>query len=188
MAAAPAIDVRRWTREEYESLVDQGFFGPEERLELVDGVIYEMTPQKSGHAAGVRLAHRELERIFPEGFDVRTQMPLALDPRSEPEPDLAVVAGSPRDYVQGHPTSAVLVVEVSDSTLQYDRKTKQPLYARAGILDSWILNLVDRCLEVYRSPDSRTGEYRTKLVLCSGDRISPLGRPESSIAIDDLLP
>ncbi|HYO15073.1 MAG TPA: Uma2 family endonuclease [Thermoanaerobaculia bacterium] len=185
--AAPAIDVRRWTREEYEHLVEQGFFGPEERLELVDGIIYEMTPQKSGHAAGVRLAHRALEQMFPEGFDVRGQMPLALSPTSEPEPDLSVVTGSPRDYVKGHPTSAVLVIEVSDSTLPRDR-SKQKLYAEAGIPDSWILNLIDGCLEVRRDPDPELGTYRTQFVLRAGDRVSPLARPEASIAVEDLLP
>jgi Uma2 family endonuclease len=185
--AVPAIDSRRFTREEYEHLVEQGFFGPEERLELVDGVIYEMTPQKSGHAAGVRLAHRKLERIFPEGFDVRGRMPLALGPMSEPEPDLAVVTGSPRDYARKHPTGAVLVVEVSDSTLHHDRR-KQKLYAEAGIPDSWILNLVDGCLEVYRDPDPTQGIYRTRLVLKAGDRISPLASPEASFAVADLLP
>ena len=92
--ATATIDTRRWTREEYERLVEQGFFHPEERLELVEGVIYEMTPQSSYHATGIRATQRALEPIFTEGYDIRPQLPLALGDDSEPEPDVAVVPGT----------------------------------------------------------------------------------------------
>ncbi|HEV7785115.1 MAG TPA: Uma2 family endonuclease, partial [Thermoanaerobaculia bacterium] len=91
--ATLAKEFRHWTREEYERLVAEGFFQPEERLELVDGIIFEMSPQSPPHAVAIRLARRALERVFSEGFDVLVQMPLALDDDSEPEPDLAVVRG-----------------------------------------------------------------------------------------------
>jgi Uma2 family endonuclease len=181
-----AEEFRHWTREEYERLVAEGFFQAEERLELVDGLIFEMSPQSVPHAVGVRLARRALERIFSEGFDVLVQMPLALNDDSEPEPDLAVVRGTdPRENLVSHPTTAVLVIEVADSSLRRDRD-KAALYGRAGIPDYWIVNLKDRCLEVLR--DSRDGVYRSRTVLRTGESLSPLAQPDAVIAVADLLP
>jgi Uma2 family endonuclease len=185
MATAFA-DHRRWTREEYERLVEQGSFYPGERVELLDGAICEMTPQTSFHAAGVRFSHRALDPLFQEGFDIRSQMPLALGLDSEPEPDLAVVPGCPEDYVTAHPSTAVLVVEVADSSLLRDRKAKAKLYARAGVPDYWILNLAKWCLEVYRDP--KNGTYASRTVLREGDGIAPLARPEMAIPVARLLP
>ncbi len=184
--ATLAQEFRHWTREEYERLVAEGFFHPEERLELVDGLIFELSPQSPPHAVAIRLARRALEPIFSEGFDVLVQMPLALDDDSEPEPDLAVVRGrDPRENLISHPTAAVLVIEVADSSLQRDPE-KAVLYARVGILDYWILNLKERCLEVSREP--KNGAYRSRSVLRTGDSVRPLARPEVPIAISDLLP
>ena len=183
--ATPAADLRHWTREEYERLVAQGFFRPDERIELVDGVIYEMTPQSVGHAVSVRLARQFLGRTFSAGFDILVQMPLALEEDSEPEPDLAVVPGSPRDHLTSHPTSAVLVIEVADTSLSRDR-AKASLYARAGIPDYWIVLLGTRRLEVYRDPEG--GAYRSKTILNAMDKISPLASPEATISAGELLP
>lgn len=184
--ATAAVETRRWTREEYERLVEQGFFHPDERIELIEGVIYEMPPQKSLHAFGVRAVTTSLQAIFGKGFDVRSQMPLALSEDSEPEPDVAVVPGSFTDYIESHPTTAELIVEVADSSLLHDRKRKTRLYARAGIAEYWILNLVKRCLEVYRAP--KDGIYTVRLILRDGDSVSPLARPEASIPVASLLP
>jgi len=183
---APHIDTRRWTREEYERLVEQGFFHPEERLELVDGAIYEMTPQSSHHATGVRAVHHALQSIFIQGYDVRPQLPLALGEDSEPESDVAVVPGEWPDYSRAHPTAAVLVVEIADSSLLHDRKRKANLYARAGIPEYWIDNLVDWCLEVYRDP--KGGVYTSRTLLREGDSVSPLSCPEASIPVASLFP
>jgi len=180
------VDNRRFTREEYERLVEQGYFHPEERIELVDGVLYEMTPQSSFHATGVRMTHVSLEPFYREGFDIRSQMPLALGLDSEPEPDIAVVPGSLRDYVYSHPTTAILIVEVADSSLIQDRKRKASLYARSGIPEYWILNLVRWCLEVYREP--KDGVYTSRTVLKEGDSVSPLSRLEVSIPVANLFP
>jgi len=184
--ATPATEFRRWTREEYERLVAAGFFQPEERLELVDGLIFEMSPQRPPHAVAIRLARRALERIFTEGFDILVQMPLALDDDSEPEPDLAVVRGNDtREILSSHPTTAVLVIEIADSTLRHDRD-KAALYARVGIPEYWISNLKERCLEVLRVPQD--GVYRARIILWARESVSPLARPEAVIAIADLLP
>jgi Uma2 family endonuclease len=184
--ATLAVDIRRWTREEYEQLVEKGFFRPDERVELVDGVIYEMTPQNSWHAAAIQALQEHLLPIFGRGYSVRIQMPLALGLESEPEPDVAIVRGHWREYRDSHPTTAVLVIEVADTTLLHDRERKSAIYARAGIPDYWVLNRIDACLEVYRDP--RDGEYRSRTILRAGDTITPLARPKASIPVADLFP
>jgi Uma2 family endonuclease len=171
------IEAHRWTRREYERLAARGFFPPGKRVELIEGVIYDMSPQNSLHATAVRLANEALRVAFPPtaGFEIRSQLPLALSEDSEPEPDLAVVHGSIRDFRDDHPTTALLVVEVADSSLLHDRKRKLPLYARSGIPEAWLLNLVRRELEIYRDPVD--GAYQTRIVLRVGDTVSPLGCP-----------
>ena len=185
--------VRRWTRPEYERMVEAGVFPPGERAELIDGEVLQMTPQGSVHATAVRLAEDLLRIAFGPGHDVRVQMPLALDPSSEPEPDVAVVCGSPRDYRDAHPTSALLVVEVADTTLPYDRAQKGRVYARAGVAEYWIVNLSDRHVEVYRDPTSMPQaqygwSFRSVLHFASGDHIAPLAAPQGRVAVADLLP
>src|SRR5262245_32913782 len=162
------LRLRRWTREEYERLVDQGFFDPEERLELVDGIVIERKAQSRLHARGILLAQDALRTVFAEGFVIRPQMPWALNVASEPEPDLAVVTGTLWDYPDAHPSTAILVVEVSDGSLFLDRY-KASLYACAGIPEYWLENLVDRCLEVYREP--KDGVYTSRTILRAGDDV-----------------
>ena len=172
-------------------MAEAGIFRPGERLELIEGEIVRMTPQGSVHATGIQLAQEALGTLFGAGFLVRVQMPLALGSVSEPEPDIAVVPGSPRDFRQTHPTMAALVVEVSDSTLAFDRQTKGHLYAEAGIPEYWIVNLNDGKLEVYREPTAPatgTAYYRETLTLGPSDAVSPLAVPGSSICVADLLP
>lgn len=186
--AIPAVEIhtRHWTREEYERMAEQGFFRPDERVELVDGIIYEMTPQSTNHAVGVRLVRHVLGSIFSQGFDILVQMPLVLGKDSEPEPDIAVVLGDPRDHLDSHPTFAVLVVEVAETSLSHDRKRKAGLYARAGIQDYWVLLTKRRRLEIRRDPQD--GVYHSKTILKATDQVSPLVRPEVSILVADLLP
>ena len=181
---------RRWTREEYDRLIDQGTFGPEERLELVNGEILAMTPQKSLHTTAVHLVHEALRQAFLPPAHVRLQSPIALDPASEPEPDLLVVPGGIRDYAAVHPKTGLLVVEVAESSLTYDRQTKRPLYARAGIPEYWIVNLVDRVLEVYREPEERDGQWDYRLVqwLNPGDPICPMAAADAVFPVSTLLP
>lgn len=179
------VEAHRWNREEYVRLAEAGYFG-EHRVELIDGVIYDMTPQDSSHATGVRKGQSALQTVFATGFDVRPQLPLALGADSMPEPDIAMVLGEPDDYVDAHPTHAVLILEVADSSELHDRKRKASLYARAGIPEYWISNLVRGHLEVHRDPEG--GVYRTHQIHERGERIAPLARPESAVAVDDLLP
>lgn len=178
--------VRRWTRDEYYRMAEAGILRPEDRVELIDGEILTMAPQKSPHATAMQLAQEALREAFGAGFVVRPQLPLVLDELNEPEPDLAVVRGEPRDYRDAHPTTALLVVEVAESSLGFDRGVKSRLYAHAGIPEYWIVDLAGGALEVLRSPAG--GEYRERRVLHHGASIAPLARPDTPIAVADLLP
>ncbi len=189
----PAPARHGWTVEEFERLFEAGFFAPDAKLELIEGEVWEKMTQKTPHATAVTLAQYLLTSVFEVGFVVRIQLPIILGETSKPEPDIAVCSGSVRDYSQNHPTTAVLVVEISDATLIPDQQTKAPLYARAGIAEYWIVNLIERVLEVRRGPVAMPAQalgfgYRTKTVLQSGETISPLGAPDSVVRVEDLLP
>ena len=124
---------------------------------------------------------------------MRVQGPLDLGEISEPEPDVAVIAGNVRDYTDAHPTTAALIVEVADTSLAYDRTTKASLYAKAGIADYWIVNLIERQLEVHRYPTSDAARlygfgYAEITVLTAAESVVPLAMPQASIAVADLLP
>lgn len=181
----------RWSREAFHQMADLGWF-LEKRVELIDGEIIEMPVAKGPHVMCLHLATKVLEAGFGTGYYVRVQSALALGPDSEPEPDLAVVPGTPRDYPE-HPTTALLVVEVSETTLSYDRNRKASLYARAGIADSWIVNLVNRQLEVFRNPVADSSQpsgfrYADVSIVAPGASVSPLAVPVAKIVLADLLP
>ena len=187
------IQARKWTRVEYERLVECDILGPDDRIELLGGEMIVKEPQYSPHATAIRLVMRALRHAFGEGWDVGSQLPIALDDDSEPEPDVSVVAGDPRDYRDAHPTRPALVVEVSLSRLGFDRARKGSLYARAGLADYWIVNIPDRCLEVYREPvpdaAARFGwRYGSLLTLGPERRVAPLGAPAAEVLVADLLP
>lgn len=179
-------ETTRTTRAEYLRLVEAGVFEGR-RVELIDGVVYErMTPQQSPHASAIRRSLRALLEIFSlDQYAVDVQLPLDLSSQDMPEPDLAVVPRDATDYYASHPAGAVLVVEVSDTTLRHDRK-KGRTYAWAGIQDYWIVNVARDVLEIYRDPAG--GTYCSQQILHRGERIAPLGRPDTSIAVEDLLP
>jgi Uma2 family endonuclease len=180
------VEPRLWSRQEFEQLASLGFFEPEERLELLDGEIFRMTPQSSWHATAVRKAEEALRAIFRRGYDVRVQLPLALANRSLPEPDVAVVIGHLNDYRDAHPTTAVLVIEVADSSLSHDKERKRRVYARASIPEYWLINLSDYCLEVFRNPAGE--DYQFHLILAPAESMAPLNHPRRSILVRDLLP
>jgi Uma2 family endonuclease len=191
-ALEPGIRTRRWRRAEYERLVDLGVFVGE-HLELLEGVLVVREPQGSPHAAIAGKVGRILAAAFDGGWHARLHSPLALGDFSEPEPDVAVVAGEFEDYIAAHPSSPALVVEVADSSLRLDRRFKAAIYARAGLREYWIVNLVDRVLEVHREPQAPTGaaedwSYRSIQVLRPPAHVTPVAAPHASIPVADLLP
>ena len=121
-------------------------------LELISGELIVAEPQGSYHAGTIGRVGDAIRSALPRGFVARIQAPIALSDDSEPEPDVAVVQGTHDDYLTMHPTHAVLIVEVAESSLGFDRNPKAAVYARAGIQDYWIVNVVDRVLEIYREP------------------------------------
>jgi Uma2 family endonuclease len=184
---------RRWTRAEYERLIELGVFQAGEPIELIGGELMVAEPQSSEHYTAIRKCTKVLEAVFGPGWEVRTQGPIGLDDESEPEPDLAVVPGSPEDYRRAHPSRAVLTLEVAQSSLSIDRERKGSLYARAGLADYWVLNLIDRVLEVYREPAVDAAapfgwRYARREVIAASGRVMPLSAPGAMVAVADLLP
>ena len=184
---------RRFSRAEYERLIDLGVFQPGEAIELIGGELMVAEPQGAAHYTAIRKSAKALEAAFGPGWEVRTEGPIGLDEDSEPEPDVAVVPGSPEDYSRAHPSRPVLTVEVAESSLAVDRQRKGSLYARAGLADYWVLNLVDRVLEVYREPvpDSTAPfgwRYAHREVFDASARVTPLAVPVASIPVSRLLP
>jgi Uma2 family endonuclease len=195
MAVKERVGPRRrlWTRKEYYRLSALGFFRGQ-RVELIEGVIVQMPAQKNFHPLTITLAQDALRAAFGPGYWVRVQASLDLRPYSVPDPDLAVVKGNPRDYqTPKNPRTALLLVEVSDTTLRYDRVVKFSLYALVGIADYWIINLVDRQLEVYRNPVPDKSQkygwgYADEMILTAADFATPLAAPQARVAVADLLP
>ena len=146
------IERRIFNVDEYHRMSEAGILSEDDRVELMEGEIIKMSPIGSRHAACVKRFNTLLHRKAGQAVIVSIQDPIRLDDYSEPEPDVAVVSGSPRDYRDAHPSTALLVVEVADTSLLFDRTTKASLYARAGIADYWLLNLVDQIVEVHRTP------------------------------------
>ena len=192
VTVTPAVEIRRFTRVEYQQLIET-IFQPDERLELIDGLLILREPQYTPHATAIQLVQRTLQRAFGDGWSVGSQLPIALDDMSEPEPDAAVVPGDPRDYRDAHPERPVLIVEVALSRLAFDRRQKASLYARAGIADYWVVNLVDRILEVYREPIAALAapygfRYRSVTRFRPTATVIPLAAPSAAILVADLLP
>lgn len=182
---------RQWSRTEYYRMAELGWFQGQ-RTELMGGEVVVLNPQVFSHYVAIERACAELSRVFGAGYWVRAQAPLSCSSVSEPEPDISVVQGSREDY-SDHPSTAVLVVEVSDTTLAYDRLEKMSLYAQAGIGEYWIVNLRDGVLEVHRNPGEDPTQpfgfgYRETRSLSSAERVTPLGKPQGAIAVADLLP
>jgi len=180
--ADPQIKV--WSRNEYDRAADAGLFSGQ-RVELIDGAILMMSPMKAGHAIALLLTTNALRNVFGDAFCVRVQLPLSVGDNSEPEPDIAIVPGTPRDYSE-HPSSALLVVEVSDTTLAFDRGQKRRLYAEARVADYWVLNLINERLEVYRDPVD--DDYQTVTTIGLSDDVAPLAMSNARIRVRDLLP
>jgi len=192
-ADSPELRSRRFTVDEYLRLIELGILRDDERLELLEGLIVPMMTRLPPHEVSVRLVSKALDRLLPDGYDLRVQAPVQLG-TSVPEPDCAIVVGDTRRYIDHHPTASeiVMVVEVSDSSLRVDRTTKSRIYAAAGIANYWIVNLPERQVELYSDPtgDVKTAAYGRSANYRPGDQISLLLHEHelAPIAVSDLLP
>ena len=181
----------RMPRAVYDRMIESGVLGENDPIELLGGRLVVAEPRHSPHETAVHAVAEALRTAFGRGWHVRIGAPLALGDFSEPEPDVSVVRGSFRDYRDAHPTSAALVVEVAQTSLRLDRRTKASIYAAGGIADYWIVNLVAGVLEIHREPVATTRqrwEYRSVTAFGPDARVTPLGAPEAVIRVSDLLP
>jgi len=177
----------RFTVEEYDRMAQSGVLSEDDRVELIDGEIVEMSPIGSRHAACVK----RLNRLFSQGVGQRAvvsvQDPIHLGRHSEPQPDIILLRPHPDFYAADHPSpaDALLVVEVAEASSEYDREVKVPLYARAGIPEVWVVDLGRRTVEVYRtpSPQGYTGVQR----VWADQSLSPMEFPDLIVAVDDIL-
>jgi Uma2 family endonuclease len=185
MTVEPAIHL--FTVDEYERIGEGGLFAPDQRLELLAGQVIEMTPIGSRHAHAVSWLTRRLVLAVGDQAVVHAQSPLRLSDLSEPEPDLMLLDPPEDAYRSRHPRpdDVLLVIEVSDTTAGWDRRVKRPLYAAAGIVELWIVDLEARVVETATGP-SANGYARVEQVL-PGDRVSPVAFGDLSLSVADLL-
>lgn len=172
----------------YFDLLRRGVLTREDRVELLEGVIVEKEPMDPPHAFGVAKLNALLVPRLGRRAHIRPQLPLVIGLHSAPEPDLAVIAGAVEEYEDTHPGTALLAIEVAKSSLVRDRLSKSRIYARAGVLEYWIVNLRDRVLEVSRDPDPARGVYREQRTLVPGEGITPSALPDVRIEVAEILP
>lgn len=186
--AQPAPAESRYTSESYFALVDAGLLRADDRVELLEGVIVAMSPQNPRHASATTRVSDALRDALGKRAVIRVQLPLLVGTYSVPEPDVAVVPGKASDYDDAHPTTALLVVEVAESSVAEDRLTKAAIYAAASIPEFWIVNLRDDCVEVFRAPDAQARRYAETSVLRRGAHVESVALGAVTIAVGDLLP
>lgn len=182
----------KWTKAEYYNLAELGFFEGK-RTEFLEGEIIEMPTMNAPHATVLTLTDEIIRTVFTKDFVIRNQMPLDFGKDFEIVSDIVVIKGGARDFLENHPQTASLIIEVSDTTLSYDRNRKASLCAKNNIEDYWIVNVKDKRLEVFRRPIKDESayygfSYGEKLIFTEQDEVSPLAAPKAKIKVADLLP
>lgn len=180
------ISPRLFTVDEFHRMVEAGVFGDGECVELLEGVIVALTTQGPAQANAIRRLNKWMVLQLGNAYSLLPQLPVTLGQRSEPVPDLAVVATT-EGSAQAHPRHALLVIEVSDTTLGKDRRVKLALYARYGVPEYWIVNVKNSTVEVHRDPDPEAGRYRTLLTAGPEATLSPLSVPGITISLHELF-
>ncbi|MEG4243346.1 Uma2 family endonuclease [Microcoleus sp. MON2_D6] len=193
VAAIPNDLILRLSIEQYHAIIQAGILTDDDSVELLEGWLVFKMPKNPPHRATTRLVRTALENILPPGWYVDSQEPITLS-NSEPEPDIVVVRGDTRQYLDRHPGAEdiALIIEVSDTTLQRDRTVKKRIYARAGIAIYWIVNLVEGLVEVYSQPlvEVEQPDYSQRLDF-GRSAVIPIiieGREIGAIAVNSLLP
>lgn len=184
------INLRLWTVEEYHRMAEAGIFDEDERVELLEGKIIWMSAIGTAHRSAVGRTNKYLQKLLGDNNKawISIQDPIRLDDYSEPEPDIAVVKIDPLDYADHHPTpnEVYLVIEVADTTFKKDCETKGKVYAAAGIIDYWVLDVINRQLHVFREPGENG--YISEVILKENDSISLLNFANLKINVLDILP
>jgi Uma2 family endonuclease len=170
----------------YEQMIEAGILGEDDRVELLGGVLIEMTPQNLPHQKVIQRLNISLVRSLADDYSVRCQLPLQLGEFSEPEPDFAVTSKAEGD-ADHTPRQALWVIEIADSSLRIDRVTKAAIYARAAVPEYWIINTRDRCIEVFREPDTKAGRFRSMQTIEEGQSLKPRELPGPTVDVGALL-
>lgn len=183
-----SLKLRSFTVKEYDSLINTGFFNENDSIELLNGIIIEKMPKGTKHALFNDFIATRLTQIFGENAYVRNQNPIWLDDISEPEPDIVLAELPFEKYFDKHPApkDIFLILEVSDTTLNFDRNAKSLAYARAGIRQYLLLNVNEKTLEDYREP-SNDG-FQSKQTYRAGQTFSLVSFPEIALSVTDFLP
>ena len=189
------LSLYRLSIDQYERMAEAGVVSKDDRIELIDGLLVQKMVKLPPHVVCAKKTLRELECLAPTGWHVAKEDPIRIPGRSsEPEPDLTVIRGEPEDYLEKNPdaSAVALVVEVAESSLEFDRKVKLSIYGMAGIPIYWIVNLTDWQLEVYSEPsgEAEPSGYRGCRTLGSDDRADLIieGKVIGQIAVRDMLP
>lgn len=184
---AVPVRARRFTVDEFEQMARAGILGEDDHVELIEGEIIEMAPIGRKHPSRVRRIIRRFARVIGTAAILDVQNPLNLGERSEPQPDVVVLRSRADFYDAFHPTAldVLLLIEVADTSLDYDLAIKVPLYARAGIVEVWLVDLEHDVVVLYRDPSPEG--YRIRRSVHRGDQIFPLAFPDAAIPVEDLL-
>lgn len=176
-----------FTVAEYYRMAETGVLPPDRRTELIDGDIIEMSPIGPLHAAVVRLIQWRFQELLGRRAILSVQLPIRLGEAGEPQPDIAVLRARGDGYARAHPTPAdvLLVIEVSDTTLAYDSQVKAAVYAQAGIVEYWVVDVVARVVEVHRAPAE--GRYRDVVRAAGEDSLSPVAFPDVRVSVDEVF-
>jgi Uma2 family endonuclease len=193
LSATATTQPKRFTVKEYHHLVELGFLHEDDHIELIRGELIQMAAKGTAHETCIRRLLRQLPFLLQNRATLQCQAPISLSFDGEPEPDFAILLNCSDDYITNHPTSedTLLVIEVSDSSLEYDRDVKLPLYAEADIKYYWLFNLPERCLEVYSEPaqiaHSRFA-YLNRRIVPTDERITLPTFPDAILPLDTIFP
>jgi hypothetical protein len=177
----------RFTSRDYYRMAETGVLKPDARVELLNGQVFDMSPIGPSHGGAVKRLNDFFANLSHGRWLLAVQDPIALDDYSEPQPDLMLLERAPDFYEKRHPgpDDVFLLIEVSDSTLAFDREEKLPVYGGAGIREVWIINLPDQTVEIYRDPQD--GGYASTVILRPGSQASPLAFPDVALEVADLV-
>lgn len=175
------------TVEKYHRMIDAGILGEEDRVELLEGVLVEMSPQGPRHAKIISRFTAAAASAIGAANRLRIQLPLTLVPYGEPEPDIAIVTLDEEEGAERHPRTALLVVEVASESIRKDRLVKTRVYARAGIPEYWIVDVDSSTVEIHADPDPIAERYGTQTVAQRGETITPRSLPALALSVEALL-
>jgi hypothetical protein len=178
---------RLFTTDEYFRMVEAGILTKDDHVELIEGEIVEMPPTGDYHAGILSQLTMLFKSVLGTEAVLRHQDPLRLSSQSAPQPDFAVVKFRPDFYKGSHPgpEDVLLLIEIADSSLTFDRRVKAPLYGQAGVRELWIVNIKDRTIEVYREPSD--AGFRAISIVRGQERVSPAALPTISFSVGELL-